>query len=122
MNSLQAYSTFEATISECSLGEDGAWLWRLMDHMEERQEEETEWREFGEVVVDVMEEVGLVGGDQGRWSRDEVYKAGGVVRTNAYSIEVQGEGKQFGSVRVLFPLLSLRTTTQRSFQRPDYRV
>ena len=79
-------------------------LLSLEDHLEELRSE-SDWPRYSQEVVSF-----LSSHFPHRWSRLEVEKAAGVLRTNAYCVEA-GEPSQYGMVRIIYPLLSLMSVS-----------
>ena len=73
----------------------------MMDHMEERKQETDLWTTYQKKVINfITSKLGV------RWGEDEVQRAVGILRTNAYSVEA-GDQTLFGMARLVFPLVSI---------------
>ena len=73
----------------------------MMDHDSERKSEKELWNLYEQKVVTfITTHFGQ------RWSKQEVFRAIGLIRTNAYSVEA-GDQKTFGMARLIFPLVSV---------------
>ena len=77
----------------------------LQDHLEECRAEES-WAEYSNSVISF-----LTSHFNTRWTRTQVERAAGILRTNAYCVEA-GEQGEFGMVRIIFPLLSAMSVRQ----------
>ena len=74
-------------------------LGRLMDHIEDRRRDSAYWRECDENVV-----TPLIEASNGRFSREDVHRAIGVLEVNAYEIHCSSSNEGF---RGIFPFSSL---------------
>ena len=78
----------------------------LQDHLEELRAEES-WGEYSDSVISF-----LTSHFPARWTRAQVERAAGILRTNAYCVEAGGDQAEFGLVRIIFPLLSAMSVSQ----------
>ena len=73
----------------------------MMDNLDERKEEADLWVSYQEKVVDfITSKLG------DKWKEEDVQRAVGILRTNAYAVEV-GDQALFGMARIVFPLVSI---------------
>merc|ERR1712179_512100 len=75
----------------------------LMDHDEERRKEEDYWRMFQANVVDYMR---IKGGLADTYSEEEIHRAIGILRTNAFQVEHPYMAAVGTSGKAIYPTFS----------------